>query len=158
MKEINFTELLKRQGKPELAHGYELEESEKYFVKYTEDFFRYNVNTCFTIEIFGGVSNPDCFRVVKDFNNFMNTFKNKSFKEQQKFFKNMWGKQFLWNNKYTRGIVVKLVEPDNINDFTYQVLVECSRECTGFKYTKFIPSDAYTQEGVKEVFKYGTIN
>lgn len=152
MKEINFTELLKRQGKLELAHGYELEESEKYFVKYTEDFFQYNVGTCITIETLGGVSNPDCFRVIKDFNAFMQTLMNKSFDEQQKFLKAKWGKQFLWDNKYTRGIVVKLVEPDDINDFTYHVLVECSRECTGFKYTKFIPSDAYTQEVVREVF------
>ena len=67
----------------------------------------------------------------------------------------MWGKQFLWNNEFTRGIVVKLVEPDDMTDFTYQILVECSRECTGFKYTQWIPSDSYTQEAIIEVLSNG---
>lgn len=151
MKEINFTNLLNRRGTFEIPHNYELNESEKYFVKYTEDFFKYNCETCFTIEMLGGINNPDCYRVIKDFNNFMKTLENKPFKEQQAFLKARWGKQFLWDNEFTRGIVVKLVEPDDVTDFRYHVLVECSRECTGFKYTQWIPSDSYTQKAVIEV-------
>lgn len=155
MKEIDFTNLLNKLGNIEIPHSYELQESEKYFVRYTKDFFEYNVLTSLTIETLGGIYNPDCFRIIKDFNNFMKTLKNKSWNEQQSFLKKMWGKQFLWNNEFTRGIVVKLVEPDDSNDFTYHILVECSKECTGFKYTKWIPSDNYTQEAVAEVIRNG---
>lgn len=153
MKEINFTELLRRQGKLEVAHGYELLESEKYFIKYTRDFFQYNTNVALTIEMLGGISHPDCLRVVKDFNAFMKSLKNMSFKNVQQFLQSKWGKQFLWDNEFTRGIVVKVVEPDDLNDFRFDVLIECSRECTGFKYTKFVASDSYTQKAVAEVLE-----
>lgn len=155
MKEINFTDLINRRGKWEYSHSWELKENEKYFVRYTKDFFNYNVTTGVTIEALGGVNHPDCYRVVKDFNSFMKKLMNMSINEQQSYLKSMWGKQFLWSNEFTHGIVVKLTEPDDVNDFTYHVLIECSNKCTGFKYTQWIPSDSYSYMAVAEVLKNG---
>lgn len=155
MKEINFTQQLNRLGKPEVPHSWELKEDEKYFVRYTEDFLQYNFSISLTIETLGGVSHPDCYNVIKDFNSFMKELVKMSIDEQQAYLKSMWGKQFLWSNEFTRGIVVKLAEPDDLSDFTYHVLVECSNKCTGFKYVKWIPSDGYTQTCVAEVVANG---
>ena len=153
MKEINFSELRKRLGKWEHAHGYELSENEKYFVRYTEDYFQYNTMQLLTIQAFGGIFHPDSYRVVKDFNHFGVEFKKKSQEEQQAFLRDRWGKQFLWDNEYTRGIVVRLTESDDVNDFTYHVLVECSRLCTGFKYAKIIISDAYSGKSANDLLE-----
>lgn len=144
MKEINLAN-----------HSFELQENEKYFVRYTEDFFHLNVTMGVTIESFGGVNHPDCYRVIKDFNSFMKKLMKMSINEQQSYLESKWGKQFLWSNEFTKGVVVKLTEPDDINNFAYQVLVECSNECTGFKYARWLPSDGYSYMAVVEVLKNG---
>lgn len=133
---IDFKKEIEKQGKLEKAHGYELTGTNKYVIIEDENYFVHNTQMLCTIEMLGGIKNPDCNRVIKAFNKYSRQLcptGNKN--ELAKYY----GKGHMWKDENTQGIVVKLID-DDIS--TYEILVECSRNCTGFKYSKFIPTDA----------------
>ena len=133
---LDFKAEAKRCGKLEIAHGYELDGYNKYVIYEDEHYFMHNAQILLTIEALGGMSNPDCKRIIKNFNAKASKVCPTGKKDE---LKQYYGKGYLWKNLDTQGIVVKLIDKDTT---TYEILVECSNLCPGFKYTKFVPTDA----------------
>lgn len=143
---IDFKEELDKIGKPCLPHTYELDGNNKYIIKEDKYYFEHNCNMLFTIEALGGMQNQDCKRIIKDYNNIVYKVCPAGDKKE---LASYYGKGPIWKNNYTQGIVVKLL--DN-NIITYEILVECSNLCTGFKYSKFVPSDAECYKVIKSFY------
>ena len=133
---LDFKAELDKLGKLVEEHDYELDGHNKYIIYEDENYFSHNAHVLFTIEALGGMSNPDCKRIIRSFNAKAHQLCPSGNKND---LEKYYGAGYLWKNSDTQGIVVKLIDDDII---TYEILVECSRLCTGFKYTKFIPTDA----------------
>lgn len=145
---IDFKHELNMVGKPVLSHDYELDAHKQYVIYENYEYFLHNTQMIFTIEMLGGVNNEHCNRVIKDYNTWASRYvADNGVISKDKLFK-YYGNGPLWKNESTQGLVVKLIDDDIT---TYEVLVECSQRCTGFKYSKFVLSDAQCRNEAEEM-------
>ena len=136
---IDFKCELEHAGEFTIPHDYELDAYKQYVIYANEEYFTWNTQILFTIEMLGGVNNEDCNRIIKNFNTWSSRYVADNGLKSKDGLRKYYGKGPLWKNGSTQGLVVKLIDEDIT---TYEILVECSRRCTGFKYTKFVPSDS----------------
>src|SRR5699024_5128617 len=119
--------LNKDMGKAVLAHNYELSEKERYIINLEEE-----LNEQMTIQNAVKVTGLEA---MKDYWNWLdnNGFSTEMPNPTNHFVEKFYGVETLWKTDLSQGLVVK-----NKDDNDYYILMECSRENEGFKYTQII--------------------
>lgn len=89
------------------------------------------------ISIMQAVQNLGAPPALSDFHNWLieNGFDPNFPDPTNEFVSKYYGKKPLWKTEYSQGIVVKNCDED---DDDYYIVVECSRENKGYKYTQII--------------------
>lgn len=108
-------------------HDYELSGAKKYSMDIRNEALPWTMHVFMTMSIMGEPL------AMKDYDDFC---KQNNFEvPTNAFVAEFYGNKPLWKTRYSQGIVVK---NSDISDQDYYVLIECSRENTGYKYTKFL--------------------
>jgi hypothetical protein len=124
MKKIKLN---KDFGKAVIAHGYELDPTEQYCICLKDELERQQ-SILFAIRTAGLPALNDYYKWLKD-----NGFNVDMPNPKNSFVAPYFGTKPLWTTDLSQGIVVKAE-----NDDDYYVVMECSRQNTGFKYTQII--------------------
>lgn len=124
MKKIKLNQDM---GKFVEAHGYVLEPKEKYILSIKDELDQQQ-DIMNSIHIMG-------LTALKDYHTWLktNNFDANEPNPTNDFVSSYYGEKPLWTTKLSQGIVVKAEEDDD-----YYIVMECSRESTGFKYTQII--------------------
>lgn len=114
-------------GKFVEPHGYELEPKKEYIINLEDEFEK-------QIAIMQAVQMMSLPAMI-DWHDWLikNGFSADIPNPTNEFVSQFYGKKHLWKTNLSQGIVVK-----NKNDDNFYVVMECSKENTGFKYTKII--------------------
>jgi hypothetical protein len=124
MKKLKLNENF---GKTVIAHGYELDPTEQYYIC-MEDEVEQQQSIASAVMTMGLPALNDYHKWLKD-NGFNVDIPNPT----NSFVKPYFGAKPLWTTDLSLGIVVK-----DENDDDYYIVMECSRLNTGFKYTQII--------------------
>lgn len=124
MKKIKLN---KDFGKAVIAHGYELDPTEQYCIC-LEDELEQQQSILSAVRALGLPALNDYYKWLKD-----NGFNVDMPNPKNSFVAPYFGNKPLWTTDLSQGIVVKAE-----NDDDYYVVMECSRQNTGFKYTQII--------------------
>lgn len=130
-KRCDFLEKLKlnkNMGKVVKAHGYSLSAEKEYVINLKEEFSE-QTGILQTVQTMGLEAMQDWWKWLEA-NGFNTDMPNPTNKHVAPFY----GKKPLWETNLSKGIVVK----DENDDDDYYVVMECSRENEGFKYTQII--------------------
>ncbi|MCA9766818.1 MAG: hypothetical protein KC455_10425 [Carnobacterium sp.] len=119
--------LNKEIGKPVTPQGYKLSETKKYVIDLGKEL---NEQTAIleAVRTMGLEAMNDWWDWLK-VNNFSTDMPNPTNDFVEKFY----GVKFLWKTDLSQGLVVK-----DEHDDDYYILMECSRENKGFKYTQIV--------------------
>ena len=124
MKKIKLN---KDIGKVVIAHGYELDPKEQYCIR-LEDELEQQQSIFFAVTTMGLPALNDYHKWLED-----NGFNVDMPNPKNSFVAPYFGTSPLWTTDLSQGIVVKAE-----NDDDYYVVMECSRQNEGFKYTQII--------------------
>lgn len=114
-------------GQPVLAHGYELDPTKKYIIC-LDDEMETQAAIMQAISIMGCTALTDYWDWLKS-NGFSVDFPNPT----NEFVSKYYGVKPLWKTDLSQGIVVK-----NVGDDDFYIVMECSRNVEGYKYTQVI--------------------
>lgn len=114
-------------GKAVLAHGYKLSATEKYLINLEKELDEQSTILEAT-RVMGLEAMEDYWNWLEN-NGFSIDMPNPTNDFVEKFY----GSKALWKTDLSQGLVVK-----NEDDSDYYILMECSRENEGFKYTQII--------------------
>ena len=128
-KKVNL-KLNKNTGAFVQPHGYELDATVEYVID-LEDEVEFQVSIIESIQAYGAPP------AISDYHNWLieNGFDPNLPNPTNEFVSKFYGKKPLWKTNYSQGIVVKNCAE---NDDDYFIVVECSRENRGYKYTQII--------------------
>jgi hypothetical protein len=124
---MKHLKLNKDFGKVVQAHGYELNSTEQYYIC-LDDEIEQQSGILGAVQTMGLPAINDYHKWLKD-NGFSADMPNPTNDLVSSYF----GVRPLWSTKLSQGIVVK-----NEGDDDYYIIMECSRENTGFKYTHLV--------------------
>lgn len=124
---MKHLKLNKDFGKVVQAHGYELDPAEQYCIR-LEDEIEQQADILGAVQSMGLPAIKDYHKWLKD-----NGFSVDMPDPTNDFVSSYFGVKPLWTTKLSQGIVVK-----NDDDDDYYIVMECSRENTGFKYTQIV--------------------
>ena len=124
MKKIKLN---KDFGKVVIAHSYELDPTEQYYICLEEEVEQQH-SILSAVTTMGLPALNDYYKWLKD-----NGFNVDMPNPKNSFIAPYFGNKPLWTTDLSQGIVVKAE-----NDDDYYVVMECSRQNTGFKYTQII--------------------
>lgn len=113
------------------SQGYRLDPTEKYYIC-LDDEIEHQAGILDTVRMMGLPAIDDYHNWLKD-NGFDPEFPNPT----NAFVSPYFGVQSLWSTELSQGIVVKNKEDDEEDD-DYYILMECSRQNEGFKYTQIV--------------------
>lgn len=124
MKKIKLNE---HMGEVVARHGYELDPTEQYVITLSDEM---DTQT----SIIGAVQTMG-LEALSDFHNWLdsNGFSVMIPDPTNEFVADYYGVKPLWKTNLSQGIVVKNTEDDD-----YYIVLECSNENEGFKYTQII--------------------
>ncbi len=114
-------------GKDVISHGYELVPTEQYCIC-LEDELNQQLSILSAVKTMGLPALNDYYKWLKE-----NSFNAEMPNPSNSFVAPYFGNKPLWTTSLSQGIVVKAE-----NDDDYYVVMECSRQNTGFKYTQII--------------------
>ncbi|MFT8329538.1 MAG: hypothetical protein ABF619_07125 [Oenococcus oeni] len=124
---MKFLDLNENSGRVVAARGYELDPKQEYIIDLANEL--HNQSTIFeAIRAFGLPAMHDWWNWLEE-----NGFSAESPNPTNVFVKPFFGKKELWSTNLSQGIVVK-----DKSDDDFYIVMECSRENTGFKYTKVV--------------------
>ncbi len=109
------------------AHGYELDPTEQYCIS-LEDEIEQQSSILGAVQSMGLPAINDYHKWLRD-----NGFNVEMPDPTNAFVSSYYGVKLLWTTSLSQGIVVKSNDDDD-----YYIIMECSRENTGFKYTQII--------------------
>lgn len=124
MKKIKLNEDM---GKVVLSHDYKLSATEKYVINLDKE-LNEQITILEAIKMMGLEAMKDYWKWLEN-NGFSKDMPNPT----NNSVKTSYGVKPLWKTNLSQGLVVK-----NENDSDYYILMECSRENEGFKYTQII--------------------
>ena len=119
--------LNKEMGKPVTAHGYELSETKKYVIDLEKE-FKGQIAILEAVRAMGLEAMKDWWKWLE-----INGFSTETPNPTNDFVEKFYGNKSLWKTDLSQGLVVK-----NEKDDDYYILMECSRENEGFKYTQLV--------------------
>lgn len=124
---MKHLKLNKDFGKVVQAHGYELDPTEQYCIRLEDELGQ-------QADILGAVQSMG-LPAISDYHNWLkdNGFSVAMPDPTNDFVSAYFGVKPLWTTKLSQGIAVK-----NEDDDDYYIVMECSRENTGFKYTQIV--------------------
>ncbi len=114
-------------GKFTVATGYRLNPLEEYVIDLSTEMEK-QLATMQAVQMFG-------LNAMNDWHNWLieNGFSPNMPNPTNAFVKQFYGKKELWKTELSQGLVVK-----NKNDDDFYILMECSRENEGFKYSQIV--------------------
>ena len=121
-------ELNKNMGKSVKAHGYELSGTEKYVINLEKEIPK-QMAIVESVQLMGLEAMEDWWEWLGK-NGFSKDMPNPT----NSFVEPFYGVKPLWETNLSKGLVVK----DENDDEDYYIIMECSRENEGFKYTQII--------------------
>lgn len=109
------------------AHGFELDATQKYIIN-MDDELEQQTDIMQAVHIMG-------LAALKDYHNWLrnNGFNVEMPNPTNDFVSSFYGVKPLWKTELSQGIIVKAE-----NDDDYYIVMECSRQNEGFKYTQII--------------------
>lgn len=119
--------LNKDMGKPVIPHGYKLSETKKYVINLEKE-LKGQIAILEAVKAMGLEAMNDWWNWLES-NGFSKEMPNPTNDFVEKFY----GVESLWKTDLSQGLVVKSEDNDD-----YYILMECSRENEGFKYTQLI--------------------
>lgn len=124
MKKLKLNE---RMGEVVARHGYELDPTEQYVITLSDEMDKQTA-------IMGAVQAMG-LEALSDFHNWLNDngFSVMLPDPTNEFVSSYYGVKPLWKTNLSQGIVVKNTEDDD-----YYIVLECSNENEGFKYTQIV--------------------
>lgn len=124
MKKLKLNE---RMGEVVVRHGYELDPTEQYVITLSDEMDKQTA-------IMGAVQAMG-LEALSDFHNWLNDngFSVMIPDPTNEFVSSYYGVKPLWKTNLSQGIVVKNTEDDD-----YYIVLECSNENEGFKYTQIV--------------------
>jgi len=124
MKKLKLNEAM---GKFVPSHGYTLNPSEEYVIDLSSEMEK-QMATLQAVQLFG-------LEAMKDWHSWLieNGFSPDMPNPTNNFVEKFYGKKALWKTELSQGLVVK-----NEDDDDFYILMECSRENEGFKYSQIV--------------------
>lgn len=119
--------LNKDMGKSVNPHGYELSETKKYVIDLEKE-FEEQISILRAVSTMGLEAMNDWWNWLKS-----NGFSIEAPNPKNDFVEIFYGVESLWKTDLSQGLVVK-----NEDDDDFYIIMECSRENEGFKYTQII--------------------
>jgi len=118
-------------GKMVVAHGYELDPKEQYCICLNDE-MEQQANILGAVQTMG-------LPAISDYHKWLanNGFNVDMPNPTNEFVALYFGVKPLWVTDLSQGIVVKNKE-DDVEDDNYYIVMECSRENEGFKYTQIV--------------------
>lgn len=114
-------------GESVRPHGYKLDASKKYIIN-IDDEIEEQFSILQAVQLMGLVALVDWLKWLEK-NGFDTDFPDPT----NSYVESYYGKKPLWQSNLSQGLVVK-----NETDDNYYVVMECSRENEGFKYTQIV--------------------
>ena len=128
MKKLNLNQ---NMGNLVTPHGYKIDPKEQYYIC-LDDEIEQQANIADTVRIMGLPALSDYHKWLKN-NGFDVNMPNPT----NAFVSAYFGVKPLWTTDLSQGVVVKN-KVDDEEDDDYYIIMECSRENEGFKYTQII--------------------
>lgn len=124
MKKLKLNESM---GKAVVPSGYKLNPTEEYVIDLDNE-MREQSATLQAVQMFG-------LKAINDWHNWLieNGFSADLPNPTNDFVRQFYGKKALWETELSQGIVVK-----NEDDDDFYIVMECSRENEGFKYSQIV--------------------
>ena len=119
--------LNKDMGKIVKSSGYKLDTSKEYIIN-LDDELQEQISILQAVQAMGLDAMKDWWKWLEE-NDFDTTQPNPT----NSFVADFYSKRPLWRSNLSQGLVVK-----NENDDDYYIIMECSRENEGFKYTQIV--------------------
>ena len=125
---MKHLKLNKDFGKAVMAHGYELDPKKQYCI-HLEDELEQQASIMAAVRTMGLPALKDYYKWLKD-SGFDVDLPNPT----NAFVSSYFGTKPLWITDLSQGVVVK----DSDDDDDFYIVMECSRQNTGFKYTQIV--------------------